>query len=57
MPQSDQCIKCKHYHMLGACDAYTDKIPYDIMSGKVSHTKPYPGDNGIRYEELKVTKN
>ncbi len=31
------------------CRAFPFGIPDEILSGKVSHEKPYPGDNGIRF--------
>jgi hypothetical protein len=31
------------------CDAF-DEIPLDIWKGRISHTKPYPGDRGIQFE-------
>lgn len=48
--QSTQCLYCKHYHGFGECDAF-DKIPDEIMTSEFDHTKPYPGDNGIQFEE------
>lgn len=55
MASSDQCISCKHYRMLLKCKAYPDGIPVDIITGKHDHTKPFPGDNGVRYEPTDVT--
>lgn len=48
-----QCLKCRHIDFGKGCDAFPDGIPYDILSGQVDHSKPYPGDNGIRFEERK----
>ena len=53
MPQSSQCLECKHFHLLGGCDAFPDKIPSEIFTGLHDHTEPYPGDQGIRFEPLK----
>jgi hypothetical protein len=50
MPQSTQCLMCRHYTMLITCDAYPDGIPEAIVTGEHDHTQPYPGDNGIRWE-------
>ena len=49
-----QCISCTHYRMGGECEAYPDGIPYEIISGQADHTKPYKGDNGIRFESNNV---
>ena len=58
--------KCKHYRGLRdfgdgggvedaglrfICDAFPDGIPYAIAYGDNPHTKPFPGDNGIQFEE------
>ena len=51
--QSMQCIKCKHYKDEYKCDAYIKKIPLEIFTGEHDHTKPYKGDNGIRFEPIK----
>ena len=31
------------------CEAFPDRIPYEIAYGDNDHTKPFKGDNGIRY--------
>jgi len=54
--------ECKHYKgvkRLGEeestevnyCKAFPDGIPDEIAYGDNKHTEPYPGDNGIQYEE------
>jgi len=53
---SRQCLNCKHLFKGGkwgiACDAFPEEIPDDILDGgEFDHTKPFPGDNGIRFEE------
>lgn len=51
---SRQCSKCANYSgSCLSCKAFPEKggIPPEIWSGEVSHTKPYPGDNGILFEE------
>lgn len=57
--KDDGCYWCIHWNQnkddydLRAptmlCDAF-DEIPREIWIGRVSHTKPYPGDRGIRFE-------
>lgn len=50
------CSSCKHKDVEEAiCTAFQQGIPPDILSGKVSHTEPYPGDNGIQYEPIPKT--
>lgn len=45
-----QCFNCKHYLGIFRCEAYPDRdIPDAIMLGEHDHTKPFPGDNGIRF--------
>lgn len=52
------CIFCKHMHDdARTCDAYPDGIPDDLRYSDLGtntppfdHRKPYPGDNGIRFE-------
>jgi len=57
MPVSDQCISCKNYDRYShSCEAFGTEIPPDIISGIFNHTKPYPGDHGIRFEKLELTK-
>jgi len=66
MLQEPKCWtrKCKHY--LGViqpdgtemtetnnCEAFPDGIPDAIAYGDDNHTKPFPGDNGIQFEEEK----
>ncbi|HNO26971.1 MAG TPA: hypothetical protein PKK94_28590 [Leptospiraceae bacterium] len=46
------CYYCKHNTNHKVCKAF-GTIPDDIWLGKVEHTKPYPGDNGIQFEEMK----
>lgn len=46
-----QCFRCrrKRDNTL-SCDAFS-KIPYEILSGKADHRKPFPGDGGKRFIE------
>lgn len=49
------CVECKHYHEENndffSCDAFPHGIPDDILEGKEEHYDPFPGDNGIQFEE------
>jgi hypothetical protein len=45
------CYICKHSTDDRICKAF-GKIPDDIWFGKIQHIEPYPGDNGLRYEEV-----
>ena len=54
------CVRCKHFRIDEkrnrlVCDAFPDGIPEEILRG-YDHRKPYPGDHGIRFEEI-VRKN
>ena len=59
MPQSTQCLSCKHY--LGGfnngmyCNAFPfekgKSIPYEIFSGKFDHRNKHKDDNGILWEK------
>ena len=56
---SEECFSCVHLdrELPIYCKAWPRKdkegIPGEIGSGKVSHTKPFKGDNGIRFEKEK----
>lgn len=54
-----QCTGCRHAlaagraptgQIIARCRAFPDGIPDEIYSNRVRHTRPYPGDRGIRYE-------
>jgi hypothetical protein len=45
------CLTCKHY-IHRTCTAFPDGIPDEITMGTHDHHKPYPNDNGIRFEKL-----
>jgi len=48
------CFFCRRLHegKGSICDAYPEGIPQEIISGKVDHTKPYKGDNGLTFIDV-----
>jgi len=48
------CKQCRHWSELDfsgyKCKAFPNGIPEEIITSEHDHRKPYPGDNGIRYE-------
>lgn len=54
MPSSNQCHLCLNYGGEGVCLAFPDGIPDEIWSGEVDHSQPYKGDNGFRFEPVKL---
>jgi hypothetical protein len=53
MSHSNQCIECLHNLGDWKCDAFPKGIPEEIATGEHDHTKPFKGDNGIRFEHIK----
>lgn len=51
LDDGDQCLWCKHYIRGRKCKAF-DWIPDEIISEDHDHRKPFPGDNGIRFEKI-----
>ena len=50
---SVQCKRCMwRLPSTIACVAFPDGIPKKIILGAFDHTKPYPKDNGIRFEKV-----
>jgi hypothetical protein len=47
---SQECATCKNYMIDLHCRAFLDGIPEKIVTGEVSHKKPFKGDHGIQYE-------
>ncbi len=50
------CDTCKNYIGNSTCKAFPEKIPDEIISGIEDHTTPYPGDNGIQFENKEEEK-
>ncbi len=46
-----QCNSCRHHRGFGKCDAFPAGIPKDILSNRILHNHPVPGDGGIQYTE------
>lgn len=50
---SIQCLACKNLHNdMTTCRAFLKGIPLKIYTGHFDHTRPFPGDNGIRFERI-----
>lgn len=51
------CMNCKHLrHRRGKgsyCKAFPEGIPDEIFVGAYDHRKPFPGDRGVRFEEVR----
>ena len=46
------CNKCAHVRDDGLhCDAFEDGIPEEVLRGIHDHHRPFPGDNGIQFED------
>lgn len=56
---SSQCDECKHLRAKAqrtdpnTCDAFPAGIPDEVLWNRHDHKKPYPGDNGVRFEPIK----
>lgn len=52
-----QCTRCAHLRSsaVWTCDAFPNGIPAAILTNKHDHTKPYPGDKGIRFDPIDDT--
>jgi hypothetical protein len=52
-----QCFECEHYKGKFKCKAF-NKIPNEIIiDGSFDHSKPFKGDKGVRFEEIKGSNN
>lgn len=49
-----QCSRCLHLsdRERWKCTAFPAGIPADILDGTFDHEKPFPGDQGIRFESV-----
>jgi hypothetical protein len=53
-----QCFRCKHLKaerpdsLYPNCKAYPDRIPIEVFTNAVMHTKPLAGDHGIQFEPI-----
>jgi hypothetical protein len=46
------CNICKHHIKGEKCEAF-DVIPHEILSGKIKHDKPLPGQkNNLVFEQI-----
>jgi len=52
---SPVCTYCMHLMLDGdrTCKAFPAGIPMAIWLGKNKHTKPFPNDQGIRFERAR----
>jgi hypothetical protein len=51
---SKTCAVCAHWLPISRqCAAFPERIPDAIWLGENPHTAPYPGDNGIQFEDAR----
>lgn len=53
---SPVCMYCKHLRLepWRTCAAFADRIPDAIWTGENDHREPWPGDGGVRFEEVQT---
>ncbi|MCE1187458.1 MAG: hypothetical protein LWW92_17855, partial [Rhodocyclales bacterium] len=50
--KSDTCGDCNHYQGFQRCAAFPDGIPNALWQAYKGHRTPWPGDQGIQYEQV-----
>ncbi len=45
-----QCAYCAHFLGGERCAAFREGIPEEIYRGEFDHRRPYPGDDGVRWQ-------
>jgi hypothetical protein len=58
MASTSQCDACIHFDWdappgVFRCAAFPNGIPIPIQANKHYHSTPYPGDHGIRFEQVR----
>jgi len=56
MQRIPKCLVCKHYLRKFTCEAFPDKIPYDIASERKEHNRIIKGQKGDYVFQLKEIK-
>jgi len=51
------CAMCQHLPNAAVrkCAAFPSEIPSEIWLGHVTHTRPFPNDNNIQFEQMENT--
>ena len=52
-----QCFQCSNYIGRKKCLAFVDEIPIELFTDEFIHTKPFKGDNEIRFEPIEDLHN
>lgn len=50
--RSDTCWGCTHARPGRTCDAFPEGIPEALWKSYRGHRTPYPGDNGIQFQQI-----